>query len=1146
MTLNEPAAEEQFTALFVAREEALAAGKPAGVSGPAVPPELQSRLERDLACVYLLRQALGHPALGGAGPEEQTQTATMSASDEATTAIADQPPAVAGYEMLGEIGRGGMGIVYKARQVALNRLVALKMILPGGHAGAKELARFRAEAEAVARLQHPHIVQVFEIGEHEGLPYFSLELCSGGSLAQKLDGTPLPPPDAAALVETLARATQAAHERGIVHRDLKPANILLASGGCDPPAEEPGGSHPSLAGLVPKITDFGLAKKQGEAGQTQSGVIVGTPSYMAPEQAGGQSKATGPGADVYALGAILYECLTGRPPFQGPTPLDTLLLVVRDVPVPVRQLQPQCPRDLETICHKCLHKETGRRYFSAAALAEDLRRSRAGEPILARPVGSIERGWRWCRRNPVVASSLAAVLLTLVVGSLVAWSLAAWALGEKGRADEQADLARTKAQEAIAKAEEARENLEEARGQKKEAKHQLAVAELRLYASKLAQAQREWQDNNVPRALELLEECQWNLRHVEHRHLWTLFNSNQRTLRGHTSAVLSVSISPDGKRIVSGSSDNTVKVWDVEKSQVQLTLQGHTGGVSSVSISPDGRRIVSGGYDSTVKVWDAEKGQELLTLKGHPGVSSVSISPDGKRIVSGGHDSTVKVWDAEEGQELFTLKGHTGPVLSVSISPDGKRIVSGSGGDLINRRKAGEVKVWDAEKVQELFTLKGHASDVTGLCISRDGRRIVSASRDGTVKVWDAQKGQELLTLKGHRQWVSSVSISPDDKRIVSGSADNTVKVWDADEGQELLTLKGHRHVVNSVSISPDGKRIVSGSADNTVKVWDAQKSQEVLTLQGHTGSVHSVSISPDGKRIVSGSGSGGGGDLATFAPPRPGPKDRKSDKPGEVKVWDADKGQELLSLQGHTSDVTSVCISQDGKRIVSGGSWGDGTVKVWDAHKGQELLTLRGHTNRITSVSISPDGKRIVSGSFDRTVKVWDVDKGREVLSLQGHTEPVNSVNIGPDGKRVVSGSADNTVKVWDADKGQELLTLKGHTFGVTSVAFSPDGKRIVSGSLDRTVKVWDADKGQELLTLRGHRWPVTSVSISPDGKRILSGSGDATVKVWDTATGQELLTLQGHTHWVTSVSISPDGKRIVSGSTDRTVKVWDAHEGP
>lgn len=340
------------------------------------------------------------------------------------------------YEVLGELGRGGMGVVYKARQVGLNRVVALKMVLPGAQP-AEGLARFRAEAEAVAQLSHPHIVQIFEIGEHQGRPFFCQEFCCGGSLANRLRGTPLPPAEAAGLVEALARAVQHAHERGIVHRDLKPSNVLLTADG------------------TPKVADFGLAKKLDEQGLTATGIIPGTVQYMAPEQAQGQ--AVGPAADVYALGAILYECLTGRPPFKAATPYDTLAQVVSEEPVAVRHLEPKVPADLETICHQCLQKEPAKRYASAADVAEDLRRFRAGEPIAARPVRAWERGWRWCRRNPWLAGLTATVFVILAVGTGVARYQALDARAHAKRAEENATEAREQKAKADEKATEARE-----------------------------------------------------------------------------------------------------------------------------------------------------------------------------------------------------------------------------------------------------------------------------------------------------------------------------------------------------------------------------------------------------------------------------------------------------------------------------------------------------------------------------------------------------------------------------------------------------------------------------------------------------------------------------------------------------------------
>jgi predicted Ser/Thr protein kinase len=720
-------------------------------------PQLEEYLRRfpewaaRLGPLFEVHQALGSGPLadGASATTVPPRPAPATGADAATLppepAPAEVPgdlPQVPGYALLGELGRGGMGVVYKARQVGLDRLVALKMILAGPYAGEHEVARFRTEAEAVARLQHPHIVQIYEVGEHDGRPFFSLEFVEGGSLAERLEGTPWPAGKAAPLVEALARAMHAAHRKGIVHRDLKPANVLLTPEG------------------EPKITDFGLAKKLDvEKGQTQTGAIVGTPSYMAPEQAGGQSKALGPAADVYALGAILYELLTGRPPFKATKPLDTILQVLSEEPVPPSRLQPKVARDLETICLKCLEKEPGKRYGTAEALAEDLRRFRADEPIVARPVGSLERGWRWCRRNPAVAGLLAAVAAALVLGTGVAswFAIRAEINAKQAEANaEQADVARSQAdaQKALAeqrateaqtseqralqekgKADAARAQAEE---EKQRAERQRDRAEWLLYYAQIARAHREWQDNNVGVARDLLDACRWDFRGWEHDYLHTLFNSNQRTFYGHTGPVSSVAFSPDGKRLASASWDRTVKVWDVGTGQETLTLRGHPGEVYCVAFSPDGKRLASGGGDPVnprkpgeVKVWDAVSGQEALTLKGHTGfVYSVAFSRDGQRLASGGLDWTLKVWDAVSGQEALTLKGHTGGVWSVAFSPDGQRLASAS--------QDRTLKVWDAVTGQEALNLKGYTGPVYSVAFSPDGKRLASASDYVMVKVWDA------------------------------------------------------------------------------------------------------------------------------------------------------------------------------------------------------------------------------------------------------------------------------------------------------------------------------------------------------------------------------------------------------------------------
>ena len=617
-------------------------------------------------------------------------------------------------------------------------------------------------------------------------------------------------------------------------------------------------------------------------------------------------------------------------------------------------------------------------------------------------------------------------------------------------------------------------------------------------------AKARWGASRVLEANEFLDEVPLRYRHFEWHLAKRQFRGSYMTCYGHKGWVESVSFSPDGRWIVSGSNDKTIKIWDDTTGAELQTLRGHAFAVRSVAFSPNGRRIVSGSDDNTLKIWDVTSGAELQTLRGHiGGVNNVAFSPNGRRIVSGSNDETIKIWDATTGAELKTLRGHVDDVFSVAFSPDGKQIVSGTGHE--------NFKTWDATSGAELQTLKGHTSTVVSVAFSPDGRRIASGSNDNTIKVWDSTGGAELQTLKGHTSTVVSVAFSPDGRRIVSGSRDNTIKVWDATSGAELHTLRGHIGWVRSVAFSPDGRRIVSGSYDDTIKVWDTTSSALFHALAGDIEGVTSVAFSPDGQRIA----------LGVWE--------------NTIKILDAPTGAEIQTLEGHTSEVISVTFSPDGRRIVSGSD--KGTIKIWDAATGAELQTFRGHTDYMTSVACSPNGQRIVSGSYDETIKIWDVTSGAELHTLRGHTDYVRSVSFSPDGRRIVSGSDDETIKIWDATSGAEIQTLRGHTAYVRSVSFSPDGRWIVSGSDDETIKIWDVTSGAELHTLKGHTRSVRSLSFSPDGQRIVSGSDDKMLIIWDVTSGTELHTLKGHTDNVTSVAFSPDGRRIVSGSDGETI---------
>ncbi len=582
-------------------------------------------------------------------------------------------PELPNYEILCELGSGGMGVVYKAVHLALKRVVAIKMIRTSGKVTAEDLARFRIEAEAIARLQHPNIVQIHDIGEHAGIPHFALEYMPGGTLDRRLSGQPIAFRQAAELIEVLARAIHYAHEIGIVHRDLKPGNILLEKEEIRAVASasnefSTSNSTQIFVGTM-KISDFGLAKffDSKDVGQTESGSILGTPSYMAPEQAKGQT--IGPPVDIYALGAILYELITGRPPFRAATAWDTIQQVVTDDPVPPRRMQSKLPSDLNTICMKCLQKLPRQRYGSALALAEDLRHFLDDEPIMARPIGSSERILKWAKRRP----SRAALIAVCFLGSLIL--LASWFKYSMDLSEANTQI--RKERDHAVQAEEATKN-------------EWNRARRSLYALQLANVSTVY-ETDPARGLTLLEDrerCPEELRDFS----WSLFQQickrSHRMLTGHTKTVRSAIYSKDGSWLASASYDGTIKVWDLANCKERFTVTGNHGAVRTLAIVDGDKTLLAGMEDGVLQSFSAADGHPTVTLKGHTkGVTALVATADGSKIASASSDGEILLHRGLHDKQPITL-GVAQGLTSMAFAPNGKHIATSAANGIV---------IWDIE-----------------------------------------------------------------------------------------------------------------------------------------------------------------------------------------------------------------------------------------------------------------------------------------------------------------------------------------------------------------------------------------------------------------------------------------------------------------
>jgi WD40 repeat protein len=1100
--------------------------------------------------------------------------ATIGYSGEGTSSA--PVPKIAGYDIFDELGRGGMGVVYKAHQTKLNRVVALKMILSGDLASVADISRFRREAEAIAHLQHPNIIHIHEIGDHDGRPFFSLEFAAGGSLQQQLSGTPQAATRAAELTATLARAVAHAHAHGVVHRDLKPGNVLFV-------AESP------------KITDFGLAKRLEDTdSSTRTGSILGTPCYMAPEQARGEVRATGPAADIYSLGAMMYEMLTGRPPFRAESKLETIRQVVTDDPVPPRRLQSRVPVDLETICLKCLRKEASHRYASAAALADDLDRFLAGQPIQARPTSAWEKGWKWAKRRPAVAALLLLSLVLTAAGfGLVTWQ---WREAEEARRlaerEEQAkQVALTNAVTAQAETEKARQTAENGRvraetaeqreiteREKADRARQVAVDEKqkfqRLSADLLLDrgiAQAEQDDVGrgllwMARALRVAPDDA-DLQRTIRVNLddWGRKLHPLKSILPHARRVLCVAYSPDGKLIATGSADSSARLWDAETgAPVGKPLQSagwiiavafspdgqtlaaatnngtganalgllnlwdvstgkaigqpmklqHSGEMLAISFSPDGSTLLSVAKDKAARLWDLTTREPIGEPLTHDDVLRVgAFSPDGKTVLTASVDKTARLWDPKTGKALTEPLPHRGIVNTAAFSPDSKLVVTGTDG---------EARLWavpDGKPVGEAMI--HNKQNVTRVTFQPKvgGKVVVTVSSDGTVQLWQAPSGKPIGQAMKHRSQVWSLAISPDGKTIATGCLDQTARLWDSASSLPLGAPLPHQSEVYSVIFSPDSQSLATVTYDRMARLWQVPAPVSGTYRLGTKSQINSLAYSPDSKMVVA-------GNLEKVA-----------------QRWDVVTGKQILPLLAHQDRVNATAFSRDGKTIATA-SW-DKTVQLWDTNTGVRLGDPLMHDGMVTSVAFSPDGTTVMTGSIDKSARLWDVATSKLIGKPLPHAYGVTSVAFSPDGKTVLTGSFDKTARLWDTSNCNHMGEVMKHDGYVYVAAFSPDGKTVATVSEDETARFWDAATGKPLCQPMKHHSEVRALAFSPDGKLLLTGSEDRTARFWRVPTGEPVRVPLTHQRGIRTACFHKDGRTVLTGSLDGTARLWDTATG-
>jgi WD40 repeat protein/serine/threonine protein kinase len=1149
---------------------------------PHPQPEIRSRPKSRQPTPAMPAAAQGTVAMpeSGTGPTPWSSPADVPLTWNAGDVILDL------YEVKGELGKGGMGVVYRVHHRQWNMDLAVKTPLPEALQKAGSLENFLREAQAWVDLGlHPHIVTCYYVRRLGEMPRVFAECIEGGSLKDWMeDGRLYAGGEQDALKRILDCAIQFAwglgyaHEKGLVHQDVKPANALMTPDG------------------MLKVTDFGLVGAKGY-----------TPAYAAPEQELGQ--AVSPRTDLWGWGVSVLEMFTGGVHWQfGSVAASVLENYLQEAPP---EGIPPMPAALAELLRRCFQDDPDQRPASMDEVAERLMH-----------LYEQETGAPYPRPKPQALDMRADSLNNKAVSLLD--------LGQ----EEEAVRCWQEALQADPAHLEANFNYGYYRWHKAELPGSEFLKQLQRLESTHASDPEYWrllgwlylEQGYVEEVEEILEK-----RGVEdealrraHRDPNRPVGREVRRFKGHTWPVFSVAFSPDGHYVLAGILHSVV-LWDVATGREVRRFEGHTERVRSVAFSPDGRYALSGSDDKTVRLWEVATGREVSCFEGHTlGVNSVAFSPNGHYALSGSgvfnlsgevDTAPLRLWNVVGGREMVRLVGHTNRVTAVTFSPDGRYALSGGDNEIL----------WEVTTGREVRRFKGHTEPVTSVTFSPDGYYVLTGSKDKTVRLWEVATGREVRRFNGHTEPVTSVAFSPDGHYALSASCnwldhDTTVKLWDVATGRELRCFEEVTDgKISGVVFSPDGRYALVGiytidtRKNDTIRLWEVRyppfrpsdrhpfpvlsrarameqlaaergrlaellwqaqaemernafrrtylllcqarelpgcaREEQVLSLlarlgkegrgwrmrlrdawfvrrfHGHTDNVSSVTFSPNGRYALSGS----------------------SDK--TLRLWEVASGREVRCFEGHTDNVTSVAFSPDGCYALSGSK--DKTLRLWDVMMEREVRRFNGY--EVNSVAFSPDGLYALSGDgyvvidtagdicTDTTARLWRVATGREVRRFKGHTSIVCSVAFLPDGRYVLSGSDDDTLRLWEVATGREVRRFKGHTRRVDSVAFSPDGRYALSGSWDKTVRLWEVETGREVRRFEGHTQSVNSVAFSPDGRYALSGSWDKTLRLWDAATGQEVRRFEGHTDDVNSVAFSPDGHYSLSGSSDQTLRLWE-----